>query len=662
MPAAIGIVTGIALSAAMPAWIACVAAIMCFVGCMLMGKHYPAYTALFAVIGSALWQLDRSPVIDDACLGHVSDITARVGSVEQRDYGYAVEVTTIKIDGKTVSQAKCMMQVRDFMPESPQPGSLVSFAGRITAIPDVPDVPGDAYHPSWLLRSGIRYQILYKQSTWHILEPASGITALADWLYGHMFRAVVNSPIDGSTASFLLAAMLGNDYFLCDDTMSMYRASGTAHVLALSGMHVATLSMIAVLLLAPLRLMRRGHIYGSVVLIALVWLYALVTGMAPSVMRAATMVSVALIASMMQRGSSPLNSLCIAAVVILAFSPRALFSPGFQMSFCAVLSILVFNQAIPAVLHRKRISYFIANMMFLPLAAMLGTGLLGAYYFHLFPWSFVLGNLVMSLAFPVILGGGFALMLITMAGLRCAWLGLLLDWTLSAVDHVIEWLAEHLDAISVPDFSAWAFVPYAVAFAFLALAAYRHRHEQPCRASATVASCAMALTFATAGCVRQQAPGQAAYLISGSHPLMLVCQPYSVAALPLDATDDFDFNQVQRRFGATARMYRCDSVSRMLGDTSLDRCSLTSLQIMLGATTLRVFDDKPIIRSPQHVHYAVITKEYPYDIATIASACNPDTIVLTGDIVASRRKKLNKQCDDTIPCVDLHLRTIKIPF
>lgn len=120
-------------------------------------------------------------------------------------------------------------------------------------------------------------------------------------MHDAMFNAIVRAPIDGPTASFLIATILGNDYFLSDDTLDAYRTSGTAHVLALSGMHVATLVMLSMLLLFPLSLIKRGRQYGQVALILLVWCYALATGLSPSVTRAATMLSVMALASIMQR-------------------------------------------------------------------------------------------------------------------------------------------------------------------------------------------------------------------------------------------------------------------------------------------------------------------------------------------------------------------------
>ncbi len=661
LPAAVGIIAGISLSAVASPLIVGASAAVVSVVAFWRHKHYIAYTALMAMIGALLWHFSAEPPIDASFLERKTSISGTVKSAEMKDYGYACVVKIDKIDGASVSPATCYVQLRDFMPSPPRSGSKVAFSGTISAIPADPDIPGDAYHPSWLLRNGICHQIYYVPGTWMETDAPTGLCALANYMRASMFRAIVNSPISGASASFLIATILGDDYFMNEDTTLSYRQSGTAHVLALSGMHVAILAMLAMALLFPMRLINRGHIYGQSVIIPLAWLFALATGLSPSVVRASAMLSIVIFNRMMQRVSSPFNAVCIAAVLILAASPRSLFAPGFQLSFCAVISILIFNQIVPLKMRKHKFAFYIISLFMMPVAAIFGTGLLSAYHFHIFPLSFLFGNIVMALAFPLLLGGGFILMLLTMVGCKFAILGYFIDTLLSAANNCIGWISELVAALSIPFFSAWAFVPYALAAVFFALAIYRLRNGQPYRWSVAVFACALTVTVVTAGCSRPTM-SQAAYLTKGSQPMLLVCQKQSVSVMSLSPMiDDTQASLIaQRRFSATARLYGHDSIAMLRHSSVGGECQIEGNHLLIGDKLLRIFDGNSHTRSPMPVDYAVITQGFTRDIANVTAACSPDTIILCGDIPISRRKMLIKQCGDTIPCIDLYRRTVKI--
>lgn len=664
LPAALGISVGIALAAQAPAWAICTMSIICCGISFAFRKHFVAYTSLMATIGSLLWLCSQEEPLPDRYLNRKALIEGKIMSTDIIDAGYTAIISVDRVDGNYVSPTKCYVRISDFLPSPPQQGDRASFTGNITAIPSSPDIPGDAFHPAWLLRNGINYRIFYLPSTWSRVSPPSGLYALANTMRDGMFRAIVNSPVEGTTAAFLIATILGNDYFLSDTITSSYRSAGTAHVLALSGMHVATLAMMVILLFFPLRALRRGFFYGLFLVMLLAWMYALATGLSPSVVRATVMLSVMIIASMMQRESSPFNALCIAAVVILAFSPHSLFSPGFQLSFSAVVTILIFNQVIPAALRRHRIRYYLVSLAFLPVAAMIGTGLVSAYHFHIFPWSFLGGNIIMALVFPLMLSGGFILMLLTVGGVIVRPLGAVLDSTLSVTDCCIDWLATHCTALKVAEFTAWAFVPYAIAVFFLAMALYRRQSEQPYRWSLVVSAYALVMTGVTAGCVRGPQSSRTAYLAGGSRPIMLVCQHQSVSAiaLPSQSSDQSLTDLVRTRYEGTARIYGCDSINLLLDGSSAGDCSVTLPYIQIGHKVIRIFDGNVVTRSHTAVNYAVVTQQYRHPLNLVIEACHPDTIVITGDIAPSRRVKLKKECGDTIPCIDLHHRTLKIPF
>jgi competence protein ComEC len=147
-------------------------------------------------------------------------------------------------------------------------------------------------------------------------------------------------------SGILVAAVFGNRHFLDRTTAEVFRAGGTFHLLVISGLHVAMLAL-AVMWLAA-RLIRLRWLQFALVL-AVMWSYALMVGAQPSVTRAVVMFSVAMFGQLIFRTSPGANTLAAAAIVLLAWQPRDVFSPGFQLSFLTVLMIVV----IVAPLYRR---------------------------------------------------------------------------------------------------------------------------------------------------------------------------------------------------------------------------------------------------------------------------------------------------------------------
>jgi competence protein ComEC len=119
-----------------------------------------------------------------------------------------------------------------------------------------------------------------------------------------------------------------------------YSRTGAAHLLAVSGLHVGIVFLIINVLLYLLPLMRGGHIAKNMVAIAGVWLYAALTGLSPSAVRAACMFSGAQVALAVSRSHSGVNIMCGTAFVMLAVKPGLLFDISFQLSFIAVAAIM----------------------------------------------------------------------------------------------------------------------------------------------------------------------------------------------------------------------------------------------------------------------------------------------------------------------------------
>jgi competence protein ComEC len=139
------------------------------------------------------------------------------------------------------------------------------------------------------------------------------------------------------------AMVLGNNTEMPRRLRTDYARAGTTHILSVSGVHVGIVFLFINCLLWFVPLLRRGHIAKNAIAVAAIWFYAALTGMSAPVMRAAFLFTGTQAAMALSARSRPLNTLFATAAVMLAMSPGALWDVSFQLSFMAVLSIMVWG-------------------------------------------------------------------------------------------------------------------------------------------------------------------------------------------------------------------------------------------------------------------------------------------------------------------------------
>jgi competence protein ComEC len=149
--------------------------------------------------------------------------------------------------------------------------------------------------------------------------------------------AVILRSFTQPTAGILVAALFGNQHFLAHDTAESFRIGGTFHLLVISGLHVAMLALVISWLAAKVfksRVLRFG------VVMLLLWAYALMVGAQPAITRATVMLTFVLVGQLIFRTAPGANTLAAATFVLLAWQPRDLFNPAFQLSFLTVAMIV----------------------------------------------------------------------------------------------------------------------------------------------------------------------------------------------------------------------------------------------------------------------------------------------------------------------------------
>ena len=212
------------------------------------------------------------------------------------------------------------------------------------------------------------------------------------------------SGVDGSVYAVVAAMALGDKSQLTKELKDTYAVSGASHILALSGLHLGIIFTLLSLLLSR----RRWQVVSQVVIIICIWLFVFLVGMSASVVRSAVMFTVYALLSLGHRNQMSVNTLAFAAILMLLLNPMSLFDVGFQMSFMAVLAILLFYPFFESVwsqpfLFNHRIFKWLWTMMAVSCAAQIGVAPLIAYYFGRFSNYFLLTNLLVVPAATLIL-------------------------------------------------------------------------------------------------------------------------------------------------------------------------------------------------------------------------------------------------------------------
>ena len=327
-----------------------------------------------------------------------------------RTWKIRARVTAVRID--SIWHRKTGNVLLYFRKDASQKPVVYGDVLLITGSPQRPEGPGNPEEFDYAAHLALKN--IYHQhfltagdvlKTGH--SPPSRLVALA-FAARHWAGSVLAEYIKGDREHGIASALvLGVTDRLDHELLDAYSASGSMHILAVSGLHVSIIYFILLRVFSPLNKLRGGRWWVALISLSILWLYAFVTGLTPSVLRAVTMFSFLAVARPWSRSTNIYNTLAVSAFLILLFDPFLLFSVGFQLSYMAVLGIVYLYPRILQVWEPDHtITVEVWKLSAVALSAQLATFPLGLLYFHQFPNYFLLSNLlVVPLSFVVLLLG-----------------------------------------------------------------------------------------------------------------------------------------------------------------------------------------------------------------------------------------------------------------
>jgi len=292
------------------------------------------------------------------------------------------------------------------------------------------------YHQLYLEQSEI-LQLSYSKTT---------IFGYADELRTKINTRLIAAGFKDEALSIMNALLLGQRQTIDKTIYNNYVNSGTIHILAVSGLHVGILLLILNFLFRPLLYLKYGNYMRLIILVIILWSFAIIAGLSPSVTRAVAMFSIISFAKHLKRPTNIYNTLVISAFIILLFKPTFLFEVGFQMSYLAVLGIVSVQ---PIIYKLWKPRYWIPDKLWqiftVTLAAQAGVVPISLFYFHQFPGLFFISNIVVIPFLGLILGFGLLVIALALLNMLPNFIVIAYSFIIDSLNAFIAWVAQFED-------------------------------------------------------------------------------------------------------------------------------------------------------------------------------------------------------------------------
>lgn len=311
--------------------------------------------------------------------------------------------------------------------------------------PDPPFNPGEFNYKQYLANKHIHQQAYLYPGQYRVVGSGKGNKLIG---YALMTRQKLVDKLrhnmkDTTAIAVASTLILGYKADLSTDVMQTYAKTGTIHILSVSGGHVAILLGLLVYVLAFLPQNHRIRIVKAIIILTVIWAYAILTGLSPAVCRAAVMITLIIAGKTYSRQLNSLNLLAASAFALLLYEPYLLTDVGFQLSYLAVAGILILQ---PVVYNLLSIKNKWLDKLWLAcsvsVAAQAITFPLSLFYFHQFPAYFIVSNLLIVLPVGLIMYSGLLLLVLPQWPCVSQTLGWLLEKSILMMNKMLAFVEQ----------------------------------------------------------------------------------------------------------------------------------------------------------------------------------------------------------------------------
>ena len=329
-------------------------------------------------------------------------------------------------------------------------GSQIFFNKTLQEIKNAGN-PGSFDFKRYSLFQGITHQVYLTTSDFDILASNN-----KHWFDDFIFKCrqwvvqTLQTYIKGEKEQGLAEALLiGYKDDLDKNLVESYTNTGVVHIIAISGMHLALIYGLLILLTKPLKRRKELNWMRVLLILAALWLFTLLAGAQASVVRSAVMFTCIALGELFSRRTSIYNTLALSAFLLLTYNPFWLWDVGFQLSYAAVLSIVTFYRPIYTWFYfPNKLLDFLWKTMAISIAAQILTTPISLYHFHQFPVLFLFTNIV---AVPL-----SSIILFAEIGICAfAWFAPFAELLGQITELLIFWMNSYIERIETISFSLW---------------------------------------------------------------------------------------------------------------------------------------------------------------------------------------------------------------
>lgn len=273
-------------------------------------------------------------------------------------------------------------------------GNYIALKCKFNSIPTSKN-PAQFNYSSYLAKKSVFQSAYISSENWiYLKSDANPIISKAFELRENLTALFAQGGLSKRNLGVAVALTSGYKALLDSETQRTFSTTGTTHILAVSGLHVAVVFFVFSSILFFFDRIRNGKLLKAIILIAMLWGYALFTGLSPSVLRATLMFSIVIVGKSFSRNSNIYNTLASSAFVLLVANPMFITDVGFQLSYLAVVSIVFFYPHIYKLIYvRNKYVDKVWALIAVSTAAQLGTLPITLFYFNQFPSYFLIANL-----------------------------------------------------------------------------------------------------------------------------------------------------------------------------------------------------------------------------------------------------------------------------
>jgi competence protein ComEC len=361
-------------------------------------------------------------------------------------YQSVLRITTVfSIDSVFETDEKVMVYFeKTERAQKLQPGDIIFFQQRPQSVRNNNN-PYEFDYAGYLARKKIYRQVYLPENKWKKTSAQAGFSffILAEKTRSRLLEIYRKQNLNENEFYVLSALSLGYKRGLDPEIKRTFSSAGAMHVLAVSGLHVGIVFIVLSLMFGFLRKQKAGRSIFILIVLPALWSFAFITGLSPSVQRAATMFSFMVIGENTRRRPSAYNSLAASAFLLLLINPNNFFEAGFQLSYSAVFGIVFLQPKLVNFFQFKnRILHYGWALLTVSVAAQIATFPVTAFYFNQFPSYFWLSNLLVIPAVTLLIPLGLGLLVFHWVPIFSEILVFTVTWILRIVILFLEFVEE----------------------------------------------------------------------------------------------------------------------------------------------------------------------------------------------------------------------------